>query len=431
MIYKTSGSGQTFDIGHINAIINKATFKEFIPPNTFVYEFGDTRYEFTDVEKIVGATDIANAVTITNNTINQLNISISETENITLAVGESTTISKDELIFIETNDPAIAETLTTTVTSTEVPAAEIVLELTSFYGQGGQLIVPNTYDLPEGLASVTFTEDFKAIPSVFMLMGPSGENAANVRYKNISISGFDAVIVEPPNYDGQHIGNTLPYYAILPGVHQVGDITIEVGYIDTQKVQGNFVNNGNVIGWERVTLENSFTNLGVIASIQTMNSEKNTIPNTYSSPWMTPTVKINDDSSFDITLDMSETAEGIVDVPERISYMAFSCGQSTTFTDSTGTTIKAETKKVNNVVGYDDGGTIIPFSNSYASPPLTIATLNSRKATEGGWLRYSDPTTTDITLLIDHDSTQNIERNHTAEDVAMFTISGGFNLKII
>lgn len=431
MKFQNLGKNDSYDIAHVNAAFNRATYQEFIPPNTFVYEFGDTRYEISGVEKIIGVDDISATSKLTNKTQNDITVNISQEEEVTLAPGESVVVSEEELTYVETTTPEVITQLTDETAEPEVDAEAVTLELTSFYGQGGPVLVPSTYDLPDGLAEVTFTEEFKANPAMFMLMGPSGGDAANVRYKDINTLGFKGVIVEPEAFDGPHAENTLPYAAILPGVHQFGDIMIEVGYIETKKVQGNNAPVGNEIGWDRVTLQNSFPNLGVIASIQTMNNETNDIPNTISSPWITPTVKPVSDNQFDITLDMSTTANGIVNTTEKIAYIAFSCGQTTTFTDNLGNTIKAETKKVTNIAGYSDGGVVVPFSNSYSTAPLTLASLNSRKDSKGGWLRYSNPTTTGVTLLIDHDTTNGETRNHPVEDAAVLTFSRNFNLKIV
>jgi len=303
--------------------------------------------------------------------------------------------------------------------------------LISFFGQGGPVNIPNTYDTPDGLASISFAENFLVTPLVFMLASEYGDNAAYIRYKNVTKSGFDAVIVEPSNYDGAHAEQTVSYFAFLPGKYNLGSITIEVGYIDTKKVQGDYAPAGNDIGWDRVTLSQNYTNLSVITSIQTMNNEQNDVPTTISTPWMTPTVKIVDDRSFDITLDMSETSEGIISIPERIAYVAFSSNQQTTFTDSNGNSIKAETLNPTNVVGWDDGGTDITLNNNYDSKPLMVASLNSRDSSEGGWLRIDDTKSskTSLNLKIDHDSTQNTERNHTAETAGMLVISESFTLK--
>ena len=303
--------------------------------------------------------------------------------------------------------------------------------LISFFGQGGPIEIPNTYDLPDGLASVSFVENFLVTPLVFMLANEVGSDAAYIRYKNVTKSGFDAVIVEPSNYDGAHAGQIVSYFAFLPGKYNLGSITIEVVYIDTIKVQGDYAPAENTIGWDRVTLSQNYTNLSVITSIQTMNNEENAVPTTISTPWMTPTVKIVDDRSFDITLDMSETEGGVVSIPERIAYVAFSSNQQTTFTDANGKSIKAETIKPTNIVGWDDGGTNVTLNNSYDVKPLMIASLNSRTSTEGGWLRIDDSASsaTSLNLKIDHDSTQNTERNHTAETAGMLVISEPFTLK--
>lgn len=432
MIITNIGKNESFDISHIMAL-DRATFQDFIPPNKFIFEFGSKRYEITNVEKIVGFSGTwgkkVNTV-LTNETTSDITVGISATKDVTLAPGESTTISEEQLAYVEKTTPEVLQILTSTIEETLLDAEAIVADLTNFYGQGGPIYVPSTYDDINGVASVTFTESFKALPQLFMLMGPSGGDAANVRFKDITINDFKAFIVEPESFDGPHAANTLPYAAIQSGIHQIGNITIEVGFIDTKKVQGNSAPVGNEIGWERVTLQNSFPNLGVIASIQTMNNEINPVPSTISTPWVTPTVKPVSDNQFDITLDMSTTKLGTVVVPERIAYIAFSCGQTTTFTDSTGKTIKAETKKVSGITGYTNGGKAITYSQTYAAAPITLATINSRYASKGGWLRYDNNTTTGITLKIDHDTTGVNDRTHTGEDVAVLVLSEAYNLKI-
>ena len=157
-------------------------------------------------------------------------------------------------------------------------------ELTSFFGQGGMVSIPNTYDLPDGKAVVSFSEDFLITPLVFMIPNEVGGNAGYIRFDTVTKSGFSATIVEPPAYDGAHAGQTVPYYAFLPGKYNLGAITIEVGFIDTVKVQGQYAVAGNDIGWDRITLSQNHTSLGVITSIQTMNNEVNPVPTTVSEP---------------------------------------------------------------------------------------------------------------------------------------------------
>jgi hypothetical protein len=128
---------------------------------------------------------------------------------------------------------------------------------------------------------------------------------------------------------------------------------------------------------------------------------------------------------------MSETSTGVVNIPERVAYIAFSANQQTSFTDANGTSIKAETLKPTNVIGWDDGGTNVSVVNSYSSTPLTVASLNSRNDSEGGWARIdlSASSASSLNIKIDHDSAQNSERNHSAETAGMLVISQAFTLK--
>ncbi len=304
-------------------------------------------------------------------------------------------------------------------------------ELTSFFGQGGPIAIPNTYDLPDGMASVTFNENFLVTPLVFMMPNEIGSNAGYIRFKDVSVSGFNAVVVEPPNYDGQHAGMTVPYFSFLPGKYNLGAITIEVGFVDTTKVQGSYAVAGNDMGWDRVTLSQDYSNLSVITSIQTMNNEENPVPTEVSQPWITPTVRVIDNKTFDICLDRSQTSAGIITETERVAYIAFSTNQQSSFTDHNSNNVFVETKYTNNVKGWDDGGTDIAYNGSYSTVPLVLASINSRKSSEGGWLRFDSSltTTSAVNLKIDHDSEQNVERNHTAEDAGLLIISRDFILK--
>lgn len=301
--------------------------------------------------------------------------------------------------------------------------------LTNFFGQGGFVTIPNTYDIPDGLASISFSNIFLVNPLVFMIPNQDGSDAAYIRYKNITTSGFDAVIVEPSNYDGSHIGQTVGYYAFLPGKYNIGSITIEVGYVETTKCQGDYAPVGSDIGWERVTLTQNYPNLAVITSLQTMNNEQNAVPTTISSPWMTPTVKIVDDRSFDLTLDRSDTSTDIISVPERVAYIAFSSNQQSTFTTSNNVTVKVETIK-GAATGWDDGGSDVYFNNTYSTTPIILSSINSRKDSQGGWIRFDNTLTdaTKVNLKIDHDTTQQAAKNHTAEDAAVLVFEKAFTL---
>ena len=373
MTFTNTGANTSFDISHLPFNLSDATI-EFIPPFTLKYSYGGNDYILTSME--------------------------------TISSGKQ-------------------KRLPTTSNFNEIKN-----QLTSFFGQGGNVTIPNTYDVPDGLAHITFDEQFLVKPLVFMIPNELGANAGTIRFKGVTTQGFDAVIVEPSNYDGQHAGQTVGYYSFLPGTYNVGAITVEVGYVDTKKTQGNYINSSNDIGWDRVVLNQSHENLGVITSIQTMNNEQNDVPTTVSSPWITSTTKIIDDKTFDLTLERSETSTDAVVQPERVAYIAFSMNKQSSFVDSNGNTIKVETIK-SSAVGWDDGGSDTTFVNSYANTPIVLAGLISRKDSEGGWLRYDTSLTdnTKVNLKIDHDSTQDVERNHTAEDVASLVLSETFVLK--
>ncbi|ACM93277.1 hypothetical protein NAMH_1384 [Nautilia profundicola AmH] len=300
-------------------------------------------------------------------------------------------------------------------------------EITPIEFEGGTVTLNNTYSDPEW-THVAFKKAFNTIPVVFMVIDTYGNNPASVRIKNVTTKGFDAIIVEPEGEDGPHVKQTLNYFAINTGVHELDGHLIEVGSINTKKVQGKYAPSGNDIGWDTVDTSVSFCNPAVVANIQTLNNEENDIPKQPSVPWMTAAVNLCS-GKLQLALDMSETDEGNVTKDETIGYMISDANFTGSFTDDYGTKIDFEVLKTGPYfVGWDNGCKTVSFQNSYENTPLIAGWKDSRFESDGGWFRRCELTNKKIGFVVDEDEAHDEERYHMPEVGGIFAFSANFHL---
>ena len=112
------------------------------------------------------------------------------------------------------------------------------------------------------------------------------------------------------------------------------------------------------------------------------------VPSTPSSPWLTTAVRNVTASGFQISLERSEVLDGNdVTVPETIAYLVMDVNTGS-FTDVSSNTIDFESiYSDENIVGWSEESNTVPFSQSFSTAPLVIATKNTQNDEDGGWLR--------------------------------------------
>lgn len=262
-------------------------------------------------------------------------------------------------------------------------------------------------------AQATFQRPFDTPPLVFVLSTSAGSHSAALRVRNITRTGFEVGILEPPGWDGPHVAMDFHYLAIEPGRHRLPDGTVwEAGTLDTASVQrGPGV--GGPSGWEPLTFQSGFSSPPVLlAEIQTQRNERNTPPATVSEPWLTVAVSSVTAGGARLALERSEVAGGRVDHPETIAWLAVQAGRSGSFTAADGGTVDYLSLVTGTVIrGWDDGCTAIPFSPPFPAPPLVLASLNTRHDQDGGWLRRCALTAGQVGLTIDEDTDHDDERS--------------------
>ncbi len=308
---------------------------------------------------------------------------------------------------------------------------------TAWHLEAGQASTNDTFVNP-AFRTITFQQPFDTIPVVVVLATNVGSNPASIRVRNITLTGFDAAVVEPQKIDapenGEHESMTFDYIAIETGIHSLpnGDI-IAAGIRATTNIQASttpglvFTSPGSAEGWDRVSFGTTFSsNASVVAQIQTMNSESGTPPASFSQPFLTVAMQIPTTTFVNMALERSQAAAGIV-VSEDIGWIAFPSGRTGSFVDTTSQTVSWDSRATPaTIIGWGTC-TLQTFSGINWANARVVATKNTRTGDDGGWLRRCSKSGTQIGLLVDEDTAFDTERHHTFERAGIIAFSQSFH----
>ena len=277
--------------------------------------------------------------------------------------------------------------------------------------------------------TVTLQQTYDVVPLIFVV--PDDSNAyssdtpAAVRIRNVTKNSFEIVQVEPSD-DGAHSAMTIPYLAIEPGTYDLNGHHIVAASIGTQTQRGKII---PIDTWETVSISGFTSKPIVLGSIQTLANENALdLPGTISSPWMTTAIRNVTSGNFDITIERAETSAGTVSNNELIAYMVIDAGIQSFMIDAfTCTSISFETLlSGDSVKGWDNGCYSYNFNNTYSSLPNVIGKQQTRDGGDGGWLRSCGLSTTDISVTIDEDQANDVERKHTTEEAGFIIFEKDF-----
>jgi MSHA biogenesis protein MshQ len=285
-------------------------------------------------------------------------------------------------------------------------------------------------------SSVTFNQTYTTTPLVFLLPTNDGADPASLRIRNVTTTGFQVAQVEPQPQDGPHPAMTVAYLAIEPGTLTLPDgRVLEAGSVSTTNVQHGISVPG-AKGWDTVNFTTAFAGTpAVLAQVQSMNNEGANPPATASVPWLTAAVRNITGAGMQVALERSEVDDGgTVTANETIGYLAVEGGVQGSFVSGSAT-ILYESLVPTNITGWDnnscagDVGVAVNFVNTYALPPLVIASQDSHSDLDGGWLRRCGPVAVNLVrLAVDEDQFRDSERGHSAESAGVLAISEPFCL---
>ena len=120
-------------------------------------------------------------------------------------------------------------------------------------------------------------------------------------------------------------------------------------------------------------------------------------------------------------------------VPEQIAWLAIDGNVQEAFTDWDDKSILLETIQTpgNDIIGWSDGGSLVNFATTFATPPLMAAQPQTRNEADGGWFRFSGLGTTSVTLLVDEAVGDAGARSHNTigEQAGLLLFSENFRVQ--
>jgi hypothetical protein len=303
--------------------------------------------------------------------------------------------------------------------------------------ESGSVILEETTLGSSSWKSIDFAQSYDEVPLVFALVnegsGHDDDTPVIVRVRNISTTGFELVqvesqsVIEDDANSGPHPSVEVDYFVIDKGEHLLHGVRFLAQTHSTKTFQGRKAEGTQ--GWDSIDFDTSFEETpAVLAQVQSIENETETLPGEASAPWLTTTIKDVDSDGFSLALERAETSKENITQEETIAYLAIDANQTGRFYDTqTCQTLAYESMQTDDAIkGWDNGCYSNDFRNSYAQTPYVVGTQNSRDGNNGGWVRRCSLSSDAVGINIDEDQANDEERSHITEIVSMMVFEKAF-----
>ena len=275
--------------------------------------------------------------------------------------------------------------------------------------------------------TVNFRQTYTTAPLVFVVNSNQAASESNVRIRNVSTTGFEIAHVFPDNSVATYPDLDIDYIAIEAGVHTLAGNTLVAGFVDTQQFQSKLLAGDSWLSFDFLATHGvTFGAVpSVVTQIQAMANETTPDLTTASSPFMDVAVRNVTTTTMDIALARAETTTGVINTDEQIAYLAMASGDTGTFADSGGVTIRYQAlRSADNITNSCVNVGITGFTTA----PIAIASLNRRDGGDGSWPRVCSKTSTNISVKVQEDIANDTDVSHTTEAVGLLAFSQAFDL---
>ena len=308
-----------------------------------------------------------------------------------------------------------------------IPTLSQALEI-----ETSQRTLPATSSGPQWVP-IQFATPFSDIPVVIVSPGPSpGGEPFTIRIKNVTTTGFLAQTVEPTGPNGaNHMTVTMTYMAVERGVHGLPDGSFLVADVIDTTAQQFGLNFSNPGAWDQVGFGIVYNNIpAVVAQVQTINNEQNSIPAQHSAPFLTTAIDDVTNIGFQISLERSEAIPGDVVQPETIGWVSITGDAWGTLIDTSGNEVLWETLVIpaqpgQGGMGFDQNCKVANLSAPHQQVTPAVISMNSRNGQDGGWAAICNIDTDSISFKINEDWYFDREREHDQETVSVIVFGSG------
>ncbi|ULN64579.1 hypothetical protein MID13_01790 [Vibrio gigantis] len=222
------------------------------------------------------------------------------------------------------------------------------------------------------------------------------------------------------------------YFVIEPGVIQLNGGTIVAGFVNTMTTTEEGDKYDDKVG-DKVEFSTFGLNGFPQGELPGVLVEPQSIINTASDgrpQWVTGYAGHVTENDFLLALDKSGVGDNDDDYLTQLEKVAFVAGFGEGYVDgkkfwlgsgSTTATNGGENEKIYGpvTIGCRDGITDIRFAG-FRTPPVLVASKNSRNGGNGGWLRRCSISKDEVVFIVEEDMEKDAERAHKSEEAAFF-----------
>lgn len=309
----------------------------------------------------------------------------------------------------------------------------------AFKMESGEVRVNATSGGGPTFTAHVFQQAYDVPPVVFTMTTNQGGDSSIIRIRNVTTTGFEAVMVETPGEDGPHVAMDVHYFAIEPGVHTmtVSDevlgsrtITLEAGQLNTSRIIRCQATPSSCTGmFDSHAFAAPFAATPVVLlELQTFVNGAAGVPPAVPVPFITASLDNVSSGGFDFAIDRHESTSGSLTPPqaanETIGYLALDADiTAADFVANNAAmqlveleTIRVDSAAANAGLGWDNGcNRNISYSKSF-NQRLIVATKQTRLENDGGWLRRCSINSSRVRLVVDEDVDGDNERGKLIAD---------------
>ncbi|WP_107667735.1 S8 family serine peptidase [Cyanothece sp. BG0011] len=257
--------------------------------------------------------------------------------------------------------------------------------------------------------TIFFEHNFKN-PVIFA--GPlsyNGPDPSTIRITDIQSDRFsvqlqETTLINGNSHNGHHTTETFNFLVVEQGIWELADGTIiEVGNVATDATTTST--------WETINFNHDFTNTPVILTqVQTDNDET----------FVRTRQNNANNNGFQVALEKEEAFKYSGHGSETIAWLAISPGQGNW--DGNG------------FIAGNTGDQVthnwhtLDFGNNFTNAPKFLGNIATFDGPDASGLRYQNLSNGNVQIMIEEDTSQDSETNHTTEDINFLAIESEGNL---
>ncbi len=233
---------------------------------------------------------------------------------------------------------------------------------------------------------------------------PAIVRITDIQSDRFSVQVQETTLINGNSHDGTHPTESFSFLVVEQGVWELSNGSIlEVGNVTTNAITTS--------SWERIEFNHDFTDTPVVLTqVQTDNDA------TF--------VRTRQDNAtnnrFDVALEEEEAFKSSGHGTETIAWLAISPGEGTW--------------DGNQFIAGNTGDQVthnwhtLDFGNNFTNAPTFLGNIASFDGRDSSGLRYQNLTNGNVQIMVEEDTSQDMEIRHTTEDINFLAIEADGNL---